>query len=144
MYILESTGHFQNVFFHNIRVSYIHSSTHTGIFNRPVLVTYTNAHTHTEEYSKNDIRIFVMFPFSCISWYINLIFFVLLCFESSFVRVFHIVYFIYLFNDETTIHNGWTKHHNNSTSTPSKSQFCEIVSKEFLFANTYVTASIFI
>ena len=53
-------------FLHNICVSTrIHTRTHRGIFNRLVLVTYT--HAHTEEYSTDYIRIFVMFSFSCIS-----------------------------------------------------------------------------
>ena len=38
----------------------------------------SHTHTHTEEYSTDYIRIFVMYPFSCICWYINLILFVLL------------------------------------------------------------------
>ena len=69
-----------------------------------VLVSYT--YTHTEEYSADYIRIFVRLPFSCICWYINLILFVLLCFECSFVSV---VLLRLLFNNEPTINCG-TKH----------------------------------
>ena len=46
--------------------------------------------THTKEYLTNYIGIFMMFcnvSLLCICWYINLILFVLLCFECSFVCI---------------------------------------------------------
>ena len=68
-----------------------------------MLVTFTHTCTHTKEYSTDYIRIFVMFPFSCVCWYINFILFVLLCFECSFVRV---ILLRLLFNNEPTYFVG--------------------------------------
>ena len=63
----------------------VHTYTHWNI--HQTHVSYIHSRTHPEEYSTDYIRIFVMFPFSCIFLYINSILFVLLCFECSFLRV---------------------------------------------------------
>ena len=85
------------------RIAYIYSrlpSTHSLTFfthrdsTRSLSLTHTHTHAHSEEYSTDYIRIFIMFLFSCISWYINLILFVLLVLNVLFSALFHIVYFI--------------------------------------------------
>ena len=71
-----------------------------------MLVTHIHSRKHSEEYSTDYIRIFVMFPFLCICWYMNLILFVLFCFECSFVHVVSHRVFHLLFNNEPSIIGG--------------------------------------
>ena len=57
-----------------------------------------------------------MFPFSCTCWYINLILFVLLCFQCSFLRIVSHLCFICLFKSKTTLNCGGTNYQNNNMS----------------------------
>ena len=47
--------------------THTHTHTHRNIQQTHVKYIHTHTHTHTEEYSTVCFRIFVMFPFSCIS-----------------------------------------------------------------------------
>ena len=82
-----------------------------------MLVTYTHASTHTEEYLTNYVRIFVMscnVSFLCTCLDINLFLFVLLCFEGSLVRVIYIVCFSILSH-----HKLWEQHYSTNNPTVS-------------------------
>ena len=71
-------------------------SVYSLIFHHVIRLSYIRTRTHTEECLTSYIRIFVMFcnvSFICTCWYINLILFLLLCFECSFLRVVYIVCF---------------------------------------------------
>ena len=109
--------------FHNIRVS---THIHTQGNSQQTRVSHTHTHTHTQEYAIDYIRIFLMFLFSCISWYMNLILFGLLCFECSFVRVVSHRVLHLLFNNEPNIICGGT---NNQPNIPPQNGGPKIFTK---------------
>ena len=102
----------------------VHACTHRGIFNRLVLVTYTHAHTY--EYSTDYIRIFVMFPFSCISWYIDLTLYCFVLYVLLYAS-FHVLTSNAFSNNAPTINVG------PKIFTPDKLQYTRMAMLEVKF-----------